>query len=195
MRTACGPKTGCHGCGGDIPRGRRVWCSNACALRVVTNHDWQSARAAVIKRDDHRCVICGEDDKGDKAREYHRRCGKTFLEVNHMQPVNGRRKSWDCQNHQDNLETLCHDCHGAVTKQQRDAGLIGGRLPHIFVVITRDPALMQCKKCGAAHVQKTAFHPRVRIGSRVWISERYREVCPGPTLSSRKRLRRKRVRR
>lgn len=163
-------------------------------MRVVSNHDWSAARSVVLKRDGHRCVVCGEDDKGDRAREYHRRCGKTFIEVNHIRPVNGRRKNWDCQNHQDNLEALCHDCHGAVTKQQRDAGLIGGRLPHLFKVrLVRETKIAICEKCGAAATGIAL--ERATVGRRVWPADRMREVCKGATLKSRKRLRPRRARR
>lgn len=118
---------------------------------VVNNHVWASARATALKRDRNRCVICDETDDGEKAKAYRKRSlqWKSYLEVNHIRPVNGRRKSLDCQNHLDNLETLCHDCHVAVTKQQRKDGLIGGRKHQWRVLRLNGLILVQCKHCGA----------------------------------------------
>lgn len=54
--------------------------------------------------------------------------------MNHITPVNGKRKSFDCQNHLDNLEILCRECHLAVTKQQWDMGLITAKRRHRWQV-------------------------------------------------------------
>lgn len=40
------------------------------------------------------------------------------LHVDHVRPVRGRRGS-GCQHHQDNLRTLCHDCHRRMTAESR----------------------------------------------------------------------------
>ena len=184
MHVECGPQTGCHGCSGSIPRGRRVWCSNECERRIVTNHVWGEARYAVLSRDQFKCVICGQDDKDDVARAYHKRHGKTILEVNHIQPVNGRRLTVSCANHQDNLETLCHDCHVAVTKQQREMGLLASTVRH-WIQILRLPAgtTIFCVRCG------------VSVAPRDWAKKR-REECPaGTKKSQRKSLRSRRKRR
>ncbi len=41
------------------------------------------------------------------------------MEVNHIEPLNGRGYHIGCVHHLDNLQTLCHGCHGKVTLQQR----------------------------------------------------------------------------
>lgn len=189
MRAKCGPIDGCHGCGGPVPRGRRVWCSNACETRILNDHYWSFARAAVLKRDDYRCVVCGSDDNCREAREWRYLHGRSYLEVNHINPVNGRRKHFDCQNHQDNLETLCHDCHIAITKQQRELGLIGGRRRHIWKAMRlTEMGFVQCAKCGAVD---TSVHigPNVRVGTTIWRGTRVNEECTGPLLRHKRRRR------
>lgn len=44
---------------------------------------------------------------------------KPWIEVNHIEPRRGRGYGWGCHNHLTNLETLCHDCHVVVTRQER----------------------------------------------------------------------------
>ena len=191
MRVECGPKEGCHGCGGPIPRGRRVWCSNECQNHVIKNHVWGEARSAALKRDGYKCVVCSATKS--RLRSY---LGKLYgpdhpkawkegpLEVNHIQPVNGRRRSVDCQNHQDNLETLCHDCHVSITKQQREAGLLVGTVRH-WIQILRLPAgvTIFCVRCA------------VTVEPRDWARMK-REECPAGTKKSQKKpLRKSRKRR
>lgn len=162
-------------------------------MRVVTNHDWRSARYAVLKRDGHACVVCGEHRDGEKARAYEKRTRKSYLEVNHIVPVNGKRKGWDCQNHLDNLETLCHTCHLAVTRQQWQAGDIRPQMTHLFrVTLVMGTRLVQCVRCGAADTS-VALSPRARVGQQVRIAGRTTERCSGPTRKRRKSLRRRRA--
>jgi hypothetical protein len=47
--------------------------------------------------------------------------------VNHIEPRVGKGYGWGCWNHQDNLETLCHDCHVVVTKSQAEARRVAHR--------------------------------------------------------------------
>lgn len=117
LRVSCGPTEGCNGCG-TVLRGRRTaWCSTKCRKGVEDNHLYTLARARTKRRDKYACVKCGS---------------KKLLECNHIVPVNGKRESWSCTNHQSNLETLCHSCHQTVTAQQRLDGLIGGKR-HVWV--------------------------------------------------------------
>lgn len=67
-------------------------------------HDWTSAKKAAKERDNHSCLECGSKEK---------------LEVNHIIPRRGQGYGRGCHNHLDNLETLCHDCHVVVTREQR----------------------------------------------------------------------------
>ena len=41
-----------------------------------------------------------------------------WLEVNHIEPREGRGYQSGCHHHLTNLETLCHDCHLVETKRQ-----------------------------------------------------------------------------
>lgn len=93
----------CDGCGTKLTGRRTRWCSGECADEWVRQHNWAWARAAAKRRDSHRCVTCGQTRR---------------LEVNHIEPRVGQGYGWGCWNHLDNLETLCHWCHLAVTKQQ-----------------------------------------------------------------------------
>lgn len=144
----------CGWCGEDLPLTKsgkinpyRRWCSTECSDAYWSNHSWQSARAAALKRDDYRCVKCG-DDAGttrkcsfwlcqrpwpcDKVgvEETIRGHGKPVvrrhdvvvvvgnLEVNHIEPRKGGGYNNGCAHHLDGLETLCHPCHVEVTKAQ-----------------------------------------------------------------------------
>jgi len=160
-----------------------VWCGNECEKRILDNHVWGVARYAVLRRDDYRCIICGQDDRNEVAREYRRRHGKSILEVNHIQPVNGRRQSVSCANHMDNLETLCHPCHVAVTKQQRDMGLLRPTVRH-WIQVLRLPAgvTIFCVRCG------------ITVEAKDWAAKR-REECPAGTKKSQKKALRKRPKR
>jgi hypothetical protein len=159
---------------------------------VLDNHNWGTARTAALRRDQYKCVVCGKNNHCPEAKEWQLEHGRSYLEINHIKPVNGNRKSFSCQNHLDNLETLCHDCHTAITRQQRELGLIGGRRRHIWKAQRMaDMGYVQCAKCGAVD---TSVHigPAVRIGTVIWRGKRVNEECTGPLM---KRLRRSRRRR
>lgn len=49
----------CGWCGEALPKRRRRWCSDECADVMWRMHSWGSARVVALKRDDHRCVRCG----------------------------------------------------------------------------------------------------------------------------------------
>lgn len=101
----------CDHCGTPLDGRRRRWCSDTCARVEFNAHDWNQARRAAKKRDGYKCVTCGRpDDVDDNYR--------SILEVNHIVPRVGKGYGMGCWNHLDNLETLCHDCHVKVTKQQ-----------------------------------------------------------------------------
>ncbi len=46
------------------------------------------------------------------------------LQVNHIQPLVGSYRGVTCMNHLSNLEVLCHQCHVAVTDEQRRLGRV-----------------------------------------------------------------------
>lgn len=75
----------------------------SCRLRWMQNHDWGSASREAMRRAQSRCL----------------RCGNPAVEVNHIEPREGRGYTKGCHHHQEGLEPLCHQCHLAVTAEQR----------------------------------------------------------------------------
>lgn len=123
----------CDHCGRKLTGRQSRWCSPECAKVFQVNHYWQMARPAAITRDGNRCVKCGWAP-GDihaivlpsgqlclwsYAALSRGRPEENWLEVNHIVPLVGRGYTSGCVHHLDNLETLCHRCHVAVTKRQR----------------------------------------------------------------------------
>ena len=114
---------GCRGCGGDIPRGRRTWCSQACKER----HDPFWVRVAVAVRDKGLCCRCGqvvrlpwqaarkvyptrESYVAYRAVMFRLQRGEFHHVVPHCEGGAGTA---------DNIQLLCHECHKAVTAQWR----------------------------------------------------------------------------
>jgi hypothetical protein len=114
-RAPCRPLGGCRNCGAPPAWPKRFYCSDACRVEFEADHFWGSARHRALTLAMHdgraRCARCHESTRG-------------WPEVNHIVPVNGSRYHFGCQNHQSNLEVLCHRCHVEVTAEQRAAGLI-----------------------------------------------------------------------
>lgn len=119
---------GCRGCGGDIPKGRRTWCSGEC----VEKHDPVRVNHHAFKRDGGKCVLCRID----------------FVAVNKLQS----KYEWECRAQRgitwewitnswapypkpeydhivphseggphvlENIRTLCGGCHRQVTADWR----------------------------------------------------------------------------
>ena len=55
------PPKHCWWCGEPVPKRRQRWCGDGCLAEYASNHEWSSSRAATLKRDDYRCVKCGDD--------------------------------------------------------------------------------------------------------------------------------------
>lgn len=92
---------------GTALRGRqRRWCSKGCQTEYMRNHRWSWARKERKRLDRWTCTwpLCDL---------------RIGLEVNHIDPRVGRGYGFGCWNHQENLETLCHIHHVAVTALQR----------------------------------------------------------------------------
>ncbi len=98
----------CGWCSAEIPARRRRWCSDRCSRSFQNNHWWPAARRTARRRDKYACRRCGR-----------KRLDKIRLEVNHIEPALGRHSEVSCAHHLANLETLCHECHRAVTADQR----------------------------------------------------------------------------
>ncbi len=84
---------------------------DTCVARWSRNHQWGVAREAALKRDGYQCV---RDDCDVGSWKF-----QGLLEVNHILPRNGDSATLSCLHHLDNLETLCHDHHLGVTREQR----------------------------------------------------------------------------
>jgi 5-methylcytosine-specific restriction endonuclease McrA len=94
----------CFICGKPLGGRRTRWCSDPCWQLWFSNHEWQAASGAAMRRDGRKCVKCGSQDG---------------IEVNHMDPRYGRGYHQGCHHHLDRLETLCHNCHVIETNRQR----------------------------------------------------------------------------
>jgi 5-methylcytosine-specific restriction endonuclease McrA len=111
----------CRWCGDPLPKRRRVWCSDRCAERFWNNHWWTLARRAVKRRDKYRCTRCGHKPPGRSDPRYRALRATDRLEVNHIEQARGAHRRLSCLHHLQNLETLCLQCHKAVTGAQRSA--------------------------------------------------------------------------
>lgn len=112
----------CARCGAPLTGRRTRWCSRECELWYEENHYWNSARAACLRRDLHRCVRCGwRELPGQLVLFDARRKVGNALEVNHIVPRNGQGYDKGCHHHLSNLETLCHEHHLKATRRQRVA--------------------------------------------------------------------------
>src|SRR3972149_5780343 len=103
------PRVGgtCASCGKPL-KGRLKWFCRApawCRFVYLANHDWGLARTIALRRSDWSCIRDGTH--------------KGRLEVNHIEPRNGRGYELGCHHHQDGLEVLCQQHHLDVTRQQR----------------------------------------------------------------------------
>jgi 5-methylcytosine-specific restriction endonuclease McrA len=71
----------------------------------VRNHRLTVARKRAHLR---YCEDCGVPET--RGREYFH-AGAIHLEIHHIIPRNGKKASFSCLNHEDNLVCLCRDCH------------------------------------------------------------------------------------
>lgn len=146
---ACGLAKGrpgvCYFCAGELPKGRRRWCSEECRVQFEGHHYWGVARWLALREAGHQCVRCGSDgmvatsrcrcsgrwpcakagtpvyawDGDDRPnRLMHEQRFDQVLEVNHIVPRNGRGYLPGCHHHQSNLEVLCRPCHVMETRRQ-----------------------------------------------------------------------------
>lgn len=91
-------------CRKPLVKRKRRYCSPKCGELFYANHCWNSARFEAHRR----------------ARSICERCKmRASIEINHIRPLNGRERSVSCENHQENLEALCHECHCIETAKQR----------------------------------------------------------------------------
>ena len=123
----------CRWCGGEPPKGRRTWCSEACVSEYLIRSSGSSARHYVEKRDRGICSVCGIPAK--EVEELLRRTkwtkkdilpegylaqwgawwtwNRTCWEADHIVPV---IEGGGCCG-LSNLRTLCLMCHKNETKE------------------------------------------------------------------------------
>jgi hypothetical protein len=154
----------CDWCAAPLAGRARRWCSSDCSNAYGRNHWWTLARDAALARDGCRCCRCGRGYgtavllavlielaggdswavrfTADAPPAWHRWTSGVALEVNHIEPRRGAGYGSGCHHHLSNLETLCHDCHVAVTGAQRRHGLEGpARL--VLPPVIPQPALLE----------------------------------------------------
>jgi 5-methylcytosine-specific restriction protein A len=90
-----------HGWAGDAKRGDRH-------IRGYGTQ-WDKLRPYILARDDYLCQVCSKQDRTTPASE-----------VDHIIP-----KADGGTDDEDNLQSICIDCHKAKTLQERTAGSPG----------------------------------------------------------------------
>jgi HNH endonuclease len=80
---------------------KRAWCSKQCLKEVLLLVEWRYIRACILRRDHHKCQICGN----------------WASEVDHIVELTdgGSFHDWT------NLRSLCEKCHNAKTQMMRKA--------------------------------------------------------------------------
>lgn len=122
----------CRRCSGEIPKGRRTFCSDECVHQWKLRTDPGYLRDRVFERDKGVCASCGEDTaalrlhflKLDyKARyrflkEWKLREGfrKSLWDADHIVPVAEGGGECDLSN----MRTLCLKCHRQATAELRE---------------------------------------------------------------------------
>lgn len=93
------PTGKCVVCEGELPRGRRKYCSDGCADKFYEENtmDWNRIRDKIINRDKRTCQKCG-----------HHSSSGYGLCVHHIKHV---KNNPELEFQHDNLITLCPDCH------------------------------------------------------------------------------------
>ena len=99
---------GCRWCGKALTGRRTAWCSKKCQREHKANHHYPTARRKVREAAAvYRCAACG----------FTYPLGQ--IEVDHIEPADGRHSQWDCIHHINNLQVLCKVCHRDKTNYQR----------------------------------------------------------------------------
>ena len=77
---------------------------------------WDRFRTKMIERDNHTCVICGYKNKDDRV-----------FDVDHIQSIALGGECFD----ENNVRTLCKQCHKAKTKQDSQERAKNKRTKHL----------------------------------------------------------------
>jgi len=101
----------CVMCGGELPKSRRVYCSDKCAEFYKHLFFWQTASHDAFKRAGERCQRCGRGCMDVPLLGEGSWAERSGMEVHHIIPLNGEDRTWHRLNMPYNLRVLCHKCH------------------------------------------------------------------------------------
>lgn len=135
----------CTWCRGEVPKGRRTWCSAACVDAYRLRNDWTYIRAAIFKRDRGICAFCQTDTR-EQQRQLKLTRKKRGKKVAEQLAASWRIPAsrikgdlWDAdhiipcieggEDHPDNLRTLCIPCHAMQTDLLRRKLRRGAAIP------------------------------------------------------------------
>lgn len=96
----------CVKCGNPLTGRQQRWCSRECVVWYIQNHHFNSGRR-VVQEVAEACALCGQALGGD-------------IEVDHIEPADGRHGVRSCIHHLDNLRALHSRCHLERTRAQRE---------------------------------------------------------------------------
>ena len=103
LRHQAAEKRECASCAKKLTGSQVYYCSEDCKTEFYKNHPtsvrWNDLRSQVLKRDQDKCV----------------KCGKPAEEVDHIKEIWEGGPEFDLAN----LQSLCHDCHVAKTRENR----------------------------------------------------------------------------
>jgi len=117
----------CRWCGGEVPKGRFTFCSQACVHQWKLRTDPRYLREQVFARDRGVCAECGLDTEAlrknkrklDYAarRQFEKQWGRRrqLWDADHIVPVAEGGGECDLSN----MRTLCLPCHRAATAALR----------------------------------------------------------------------------
>jgi 5-methylcytosine-specific restriction endonuclease McrA len=122
----------CRRCGGEIPVGRRTFCSDECVHEWKLRTDPGYLREQVFERDKGVCAVCGVDTVALRLhslkldyksryrflREWKLKEGfrKSLWDADHIVPVAEGGGECDLSN----MRTLCLKCHRQATAELRE---------------------------------------------------------------------------
>lgn len=103
---------------------------------------WQRRRLEILQRDGFRCIECGD--------------GTRTLHVDHRVYFKGRM-AWEYP--EDELQTLCKDCHRSVTSLRRELDLLVGQLDakHLELLIGYASGVALRSGAGVVVVRSRSF--------------------------------------
>ena len=102
----------CFWCGDELAGKRRRFCGG-CLTQYEKHFYWPYARSWCIKRADHKCENCGEEEK---TIGYYL---QSSLEAHHIISLNGEQRAATPYNIPWNLICFCHYCHLEVGAAMR----------------------------------------------------------------------------